>query len=634
MATAIHSCARMGNPDGGWFDDTPPRVVFTSPADRGVNASSKRVTIEFDEFIKIDDPVNKVIVSPPQLEVPEIKASGKKIVINLIDSLKANTTYTVDFADAISDNNENNPMGNFTYSFSTGEEIDTFEVAGIVLDASNLEPVKGILVGLYDNHSDTAFTTLPMQRVSRTNGSGRFIIKGVAPGNYRIYALKDMDGNYMFSQKSEMMAFCHDIYTPSCAPDIRQDTIWRDSLRIDSIIMVPYTHFYPDNVVLLAFTEPQTDRFLLKTERAKPERIDVYFTYGHDSLPQLRGLDFDATDAFIAEATENNDTIMYWIKDTTLVNRDTLTLEMTYMMTDTTGLLVSRTDTIPCIPKQSYEKRKRQEERNYEQWAEEQEKRKKKGQPYDSIMPRPALEPDIDIPSTMSPEQNVIFEMPVPLSRIDTAAIHLYAKHDTLWYRSRCRFAPIEGSLRRYLFVAEWRPGIEYSLEVDSAAFEDIYGNVSHPIKNGIRIANNDVFGSLFINVSGVEDNTLIVQMLNKSDVPVRSVRVKNGTAEFYYVRGGQYYLRAFVDSNGNGIWDTGDYASDRQPEDMYYYPKAIECKAKWDITTAWNITERARDKQKPLAITKQKPDKQKTRRNRNADRARDLGIEYKGQKL
>ena len=230
----ISSCARMGNPDGGWYDEDPPRIVRSTPAEQSTNVTDRKITLYFDEFIKLADPTQSVIVSPPQLEMPEIKATGKRIVVELKDTLKANTTYTIDFSDAISDNNEDNPMGNYTYTFSTGERIDTFEVAGYVLDASNLEPIKGISVGLYDDLADSAFRTKPLQRISRTDGSGRFVIKGVAPGEYRVYALQDADGDFQFKQKSEMLAYSHQTYTPSAKPDIRQDTLWRDSLHSNS----------------------------------------------------------------------------------------------------------------------------------------------------------------------------------------------------------------------------------------------------------------------------------------------------------------------------------------------------------------------------------------------------------------
>ena len=336
----ISSCARMGQPDGGWYDDDPPRIIGSTPADGATEVTAKKITIQFDEYIKLADASQKVIVSPPQLEMPEIKESGKKIVVELKDSLKPNMTYTIDFSDAISDNNEGNPLGNYTFTFSTGEQIDTFEVAGNVLDASNLEPVKGILVGLYDDLSDSAFKTKPLLRVSRTDGRGRFVIKGVAPGEYRVYALQDADGDYVFNQKSEMVAFSHQTYKPSSKPDIRQDTIWKDTLHIDNIIQVPYTHFYPDDVTLLAFQEVQTNRYLLKQpERTEANRFTLYFSYGNPELPVIKGMNFNEHDAFLLEASQKKDTLTYWLRDTTLVNQDTLRMELSYLMTDSVRLV-------------------------------------------------------------------------------------------------------------------------------------------------------------------------------------------------------------------------------------------------------------------------------------------------------
>ena len=204
----LFSCARMGNPDGGWYDDTPPSVLSASPADGSTGIRAQKVIINFDEYIKIEDAQNKVIVSPPQLEMADIKASGRRIIIELKDSLKENTTYTVDFSDAITDNNEGNPMGNYTYSFSTGSQIDTLEVSGYCLNAQDLEPLKGMLVGLYEasDTTDSLFYKKPFLRVSRTNGSGHFTIKGVAPGRYVVYALQDSGSTRSTSPTSSASA--------------------------------------------------------------------------------------------------------------------------------------------------------------------------------------------------------------------------------------------------------------------------------------------------------------------------------------------------------------------------------------------------------------------------------------------
>ena len=625
-------CARMGSPDGGWYDDDPPRVIGCSPEDKATNVTSKKITIYFDEFIKLADATQNVIVSPPQLEMPEIKTQGKKIIVQLMDTLKPNTTYTVDFSDAISDNNEGNPLGNYTYTFSTGENIDTFEVAGYVLSADKLDPVQGISVGLYDDLSDSAFRTKPMLRISRTDEQGHFVIKGVAPGEYRVYALQDADGDFKFTQSSEMIAFSHQTYTPSCAPDIRQDTIWRDSLHIDNILRVPYTHFYPDDVVMLAFQEVQTTRNLLKIERLEPNRFTMFFTYGDERLPVIKGLNFDSDSAFVIETSAKKDTITYWLRDTTLVNQDTLRMDLTYMMTDTLGMLVEQTDSaLEVLAKTPYEKRQKQLKKEIEEWQKQQEKLKKAEEPYDSIYPIKALEPKYNVQSSMDPTGTIIIEMPTPLASLDTAAIHLYSQIDTLWYRAPFEFSRKDSTLRYYEIRADWQPEREYSLEIDSAAFVDIYGLVSNEFRQGIKVKSLDEYSTLVMQLSGIKDSNIVVQLLDKSENVVQQVKAEaDGSAAFFYINPAVYYVRAFIDRNGNNLWDTGKYDEDLQPEDVYYYSRSIECKAKWDSTLQWNLTERKRFQQKPGELTKQKNSKTKKKQmNRNIDRAKQLGIEY-----
>ena len=630
----ILSCARMGSPDGGWYDDTPPYVVSSIPADKGVGTTTKKVVINFNEFIKIDDPQNKVIISPPQIEQPEIKSAGKRILIELKDSLKDNTTYTIDFSDAISDNNEGNPMGNYTFSFSTGNRIDTLEVSGYVLNAEDLEPMKGVLVGLYSNHSDTIVRHEPMDRVSRTNGSGFFTIKGVAPGNYRIYALKDADGDFVFGQKSEMIAFTRDSISPTWKPDVRQDTIWADSLHIANIVQVPYTHFLPDDITLLCFQETQTDRYLLKTERSAPEKLDVYFSYGHDSLPAIRGLNFNADSAFVTEANEQRDSIMYWVRDTTLVNRDTLEVEMTFWKTDDSlGVLVQHTDTIAFLPKVPYAKRMKEKQKEIEKWEKEQEKKKKRAMPYDSVMPRKFLEPKLINGGNIAPDQNIYIETAEPLQKCDTAGIHLFVKVDSLWYHQPYTFETL--TPRKAKLEVKWKMEAEYSLEIDSAAMVNIFGVENKPMKAGIKVKGLSEFSTLVVKVSGAplqpsDSGTVIVQMLGSSGEIVKQVKVdKNGEAVFFYVNPSKYYLRAFCDMNGNGKWDTGLYDEGRQVEQVFYFPEEVECKEQWDVSRKWNLTSVPRYRQKPDKLIKQKPDQVRKLKNRNLDRAKQLGIKY-----
>ena len=658
LSSLFISCARMGRPDGGWYDETPPSVVSASPEDGGTNVTARKISILFDEFIKVDNPNEKVIISPPQLEQPEIKASGKKIEVQLNDTLLPNTTYTIDFSDAITDNNENNPMGNYTFSFSTGDAIDTLQVAGYVLEAENLEPVKGILVGLYNNIEDSVFQTRPMLRVSRTDSRGHFVIKGVAPGSYRIYALQDVDGDYRFSQKSEMIGYTRTLISPTWKADVRRDTLWRDSLHIDDIRQVGYTHFLPDDIVLRAFTEEQTERYLIKTERQQANRFTLFFSYGNEQLPELRGLNFDSRDAFLLEASEHLDTLRYWLRDTALVNQDTLDIEMRYLMTDTLGNLVQQVDTQRILSRQPYAKRLKQQQRDLEQWQKNQERQKKRGLAYETERKAQPYNVEVKVNTMIDPDQSVTFEMPEPMAHIDTTKIHLYylSRRDSLWHKEPFTLSNastgtgidgssaqeglsegLEGGSRavmRYRLTADWEPETEYSLELDSAFMTNIYGLSTDKAKRGFKVKSLGDYATISMTLGGMQGEHIVGQLLDQQDKPVKQCITDNGKLTFYYVAPGTYYVRVIVDKNSNGRWDTGEYALDRQADEVYYYPTAIECRAKWDFSETWNPKAKPLYQQKPSAITQQKAEKEKKVQQRNAERARKLGIPYEPDKI
>ena len=129
-ASLLLACASIGRPDGGPYDEDPPVLVSSAPLPYSVNISKKRIILNFDENIKLQNAFEKVVISPPQIEMPEIKAAAKRVTVELLDSLIPNTTYSIDFNDAIVDNNEGNPLENFSFVFSTGEQVDTFAVSG------------------------------------------------------------------------------------------------------------------------------------------------------------------------------------------------------------------------------------------------------------------------------------------------------------------------------------------------------------------------------------------------------------------------------------------------------------------------------------------------------------------------
>ena len=621
-----YSCASMGTPDGGPYDEMPPKFVGSNPGMRAVNVKNQKIELEFDEFIKLEKAAEKVVVSPPQLEQPEIKVVGKKVALELFDTLKDATTYTIDFSDAIVDNNEGNPMGHFTYSFSTGGTIDTMEVSGTVLNAADLEPIKGIQVGLHKNLNDSALTTLPFDRVSRTDSRGHFIIRGVAPGKYRIYALMDGNQNYLYDSKTETVAFSDSIIIPSMMPATRQDTIWKDTLTVDTIKTVNYTRFMPDDIILRAFKEENTRQYFSRSQRDKENHFILKFSAKADTLPTLTGLNFDATDAFVIEPNEGNDSICYWIKDSLVYQMDTLAVQMDYLYTDSLEQLVPKRDTIYLANKLTREQREKLAKKEAEEKEKERKKKEKKGEKIEEEKPS-FLTMNVDAPSAFDINRNIVLSFDEPVARIDTSAIHMSVKVDTVWQETPFLFVPDSVLPRKYEILAEWEPEKEYQLKIDSAAIVGLYGLHTNKVEQTVKVKKLDEYGTLLFNLEGAP-STSVVELLDNGGKMLRQQRITSeNTADFYYLApNAKYYVRLFNDRNGNGKWDTGNVEQGIQPEEVYYFPKVWEMKANFEFEETWNIHATPVDKQKLDEIKKQKPEETKKVQNKNKERAKKLG--------
>lgn len=678
VALFVVACANIASPDGGPFDEDPPKVVRTTPKYGAINTSTKKIVLEFNENVKIENATENVIISPPQIEQPEIEAVGKKITIKLIDSIKPNTTYTIDFADAIKDNNEGNPLGDYAFTFSSGGEIDTMQVSGNILDASNLEPIKGMMVGVYaieegvEDVPDSIFRTKPLERVSRTDANGHFVIKGLKNCQYRVFALNDQNQNFMYDQKSEMIGFTSKRFEPTCKPDVQPDTIWHDSIHYDSIIYRGYTHFYPDDITLTAFTVSVQDRFLLKNERPQLNKFTLLFSAGSDTLPKITGLNFDAENAFVIDASEKNDTLNYWIRDSLIYNIDTLQMQLDYYATDTTGQLALMVDTLILASKISKAKMAKDKEKAFEEWAKkyrkeykaemkakereaeleseadgadedenseaddsdkpkkedrkskaDDKKKKKKLKDEDILvppMPEEFMELKVD-PNSLDPDKNILITLPEPVDSVDLSKLRFFTKRDSIEVDAPHIFQKVEGKVLQYELLAEWQPDSTYFLVCDTGMFVNIYGKRSVEINKSIKVGSMDTYSTLFVELQNA-DTSAIVQLLDPSDKVVKTVESENGKADFYYIRPGKYYLRMFYDRNGNGVWDSGDYDKQLQPEEVFYYSKVMELKAQWEITEHFNPTSVPLAKQKPLAITKQKDSrKDKSKKSKNQQR-------------
>lgn len=638
IIAVILGCAAVGSPDGGPYDETPPRFVGSTPSRGALNVNNKKLTLHFDEYIKIQNASEKVVVSPPQLEQPEIKVNGMKIQVTLFDSLRSNTTYSVDFSDGIVDNNEGNPLGDFCFSFSTGADLDTMEFSGYVLNASDLEPIKGILVGIHTDLSDSAFTAKPFEKVSHTDSRGHFTIRGLAPGKYRIYALQDMDQNFMYSQRSEKIAWTDSIIMPKSELWYRDDTIRNTDGQVDSIMLVQYTKYLPNDVVLRAFLAKPNIQYLVKSERKNHETFGLNFALPLDSMPKIKGLNFDEKDAFICQHNAGFDTLNFWMKDSNIYYMDTLRFSLTYLATDSNGVLNETIDTLNLITKKTHQRILQDEARKAEEEAKDIEKERKRlerandtfGLKKLNIPKIKFLQMNLDANQSMDLNSIVKLSFKEPVSFEPGSAIHVQKMVDSIWVDIPFEVEQDSLMILEYSIFAEWRPEETYSITIDSASVFGLYGLHNNKESQELKFKPIEQYSIFTVNVQNPNPNYL-VELLDQNGSPIRSGYLEDGRIDFFFLYPGKYYVRLINDRNKNGKWDTGEYYDKTFPEEVFYINNLFELKQNWEhATEPWNVTEAPLFEQKPEAITTQKAETKKQQKSKNAEREQNMASQKK----
>lgn len=608
--TLLAACASIGRPEGGPRDEEPPVFVRSNPAPGQREVAPSRLEIFFDENVQLDDAFNKVIVSPTLPTTPVVRATGKRVTVELRDTLADSTTYTVDFADAIKDLNEGNILDGFALDFSTGPDIDTLRISGLVLEARTLEPAQGVTVGVYREPADTTFSTKPLERIARTNQRGQFTVRNLKPGRYSVYALNDINRDHRWD-RTEDVAFADSLYVPWAQPITVTDTLRTDH-GTDSLATRPGTAYLPDDVLLTWFNENYRAQYLKDHQRPERRRLSLTMGAPTDSLPTLTfakgplaGKPF--ADYSLLQRNADGDSLVYWLRTAEVIEADSLTLAVRHQATDTLSQIVWQTDTLNFVwrePKKEKEKKDK----------EKKGKSDKEGEAIDSVAP--PLE--MMALNVISPAKHEIYaplmlQAATPVAAIDTAGVNLFVTADTVWSPARITLidAPPDQPLLQRRVDFERKPGMKYRLTVDSAAVTDIYGLHNRPIKHEFTVKTPEEYANLQFNITaGAADTSLVVELLSEKDNPVRTTPATAGgrTAKFDNVTPGTYYARLFIDRNGNGIWDTGSVNDRLQPEEVYYYSKKLDLRANWDVEQAWAVYEVPIDQQKPRAITKNKP--------------------------
>ncbi len=596
----MYSCANIGNPSGGPIDKTPPIFMRSNPTPNAVNVKDRKIEIFFDEIVTLKDPSTKIIVSPAQTEMPRMSALGRKVTVELVDSLLPNTTYTIDFSNSIQDNNEGNAIDNFAFAFSTGSVIDSMRVSGYVLDSRTLEPMQSVVVGLQSNLADSAFHKEKLQRVALTNDRGQFTIRNVSPGSYHIFALKDLDRDYKFGNPTEDIAFLDSIIVPSIGSREAADTVYNDLNEIDTIMRATRPAYFPNDILLSMFNEDRKSQYLANNLRVDSTRISLTFAAASDTLPSLSivGRNDVPDQWYTLERSQTNDTLTYWIRPPHLVSADTLMVATTYLRTDTASNLSWGTDTL----KFTFQRQKA--------------KKKKKNEETDSLEQIRFMELHPLANGTQEAYAPLLLQTGTPIERYSREAFHLQRKlqNDTTFYPAEIKSIALRDSTlsrRDLMLKVDWEPGAAYTLAVDSLAMTDIYGLQTKPLKVDFNVRKMEEYGNIVFNIPAVRDSA-IVELLDGTEKIVLRAPVKSHRAELLNLLPGKYYARLFIDRNGNGKYDTGNYDMHLQPEETVYYPGAINLKKNWDVEQTWDIYATPIDKQKPEAIKKNKPERKK----------------------
>lgn len=279
----LYSCANEVAPSGGEKDITPPKLKKANPNNGNINFDSKKIELRFNEFIKFKSSSEYIFISPPLSEKPKYILNGKKVTIQFKEDLLENTTYSINFNEAIEDFNEGNKINSFNYVFSTGDYIDSLSISGNVLDAFDNKPIENILVLLYSADQDSILYKRP-QYFAKTNAEGNYILNNLKAGQYKIACLEDKNLNYIFDQNNERLSFSDEIIDLS-----------------ENVITIPF-YLFQDN----------KENGVLDNSIVSPNHLKIDFKNSF-SLLNLDISDYNQDD--IVYFSKDKKSIHYWFQD-------------------------------------------------------------------------------------------------------------------------------------------------------------------------------------------------------------------------------------------------------------------------------------------------------------------------------
>lgn len=567
------SCANIGMPSGGLKDTIPPVIVRSVPAFNQTNFNDQKIRLTFNEFVIVEGLSEKFVVSPPTLKKPIFRTKGKTLIIDLNEKLKPNTTYSLDFKDGVSDNNERNALKNLRLAFSTGPVLDSLRIVGFVKDAFTLEPVTNSYVLLYRGRSDTLVYKKRPDFIAKTDKKGFFAVTNLPADTFQVYGLSDLDNNLKFTPGTDSISFLDNLVVPSAKFFPEKDTTITGN---DTLLVFGKTRFSPEPLYLLRFGEPFFDLRLDKYVHPSRKVVDLAFTNSVADTFNIEPVNFKAKPGWkFTEMSAKSDSIRIWLTDSMDYNKDTLIFKVNYLQQDSLKEYYTRNDTIRLyftdITQASKNKRK--------------ERRKLKKEEI-SVPLTTNAKPGFDVYRRLN------IESPEPISFFDTTKIALFEKKDSLFTPIKYKLTPDSLNKRRYHVAYPWKYGTDYKLTIDSVAVRTIYNIDSKKHKEEFKTQEEEYYGKIILNLKNITIPT-IIQLLtdDKDEKVVQSMPVtKDGIITFTYLEPKKYLIKAIFDRNNNGKWDTGNLKKKIQPEEVMYYLSVIKVRSNWENKDDWTL--------------------------------------------
>lgn len=590
------SCANVVAPTGGPEDEDPPVILRSNPPNYSTFYAGEDVRVFFDEFVEISNLQQNLLVSPPLKNNPEVKVRGRSIIMSVSDTLLENTTYNFFFGESIVDLTEGNAIPNFQFIVSTGSYVDSLAIRGTVVNALTLKPEENVFVMMYDNVYDSVPILERPVYLTKANPRGEFLITNIREGEYMLFALIDMNSNFLFDNPDEKIAFLDSLVTPvymgptrllyeeeteeSATEDADEagddqtdavdetelislsDSASADTLAGDTLAPEDANDF--PSYELYLFQEKDTVQRFVSASMAARGKLNLVFRIPADSVVVREYKNPFDREWFIPEYSSNMDTLTLWMPG---MARDTLRLEISDRGHVIDSVTVSLLERAP---------RGRDARRTTEE-----------------------TEPVLTITAPTAEgrgvhpfHENFELKSQTPLDRFDIDLFELYL-NDSIPVEADFRF---KDEIKRTLQMTSLlEPDSAYRLVILPGSITDMFGVQNDTLSFAFKLNNEESYGTIAANITlpEAEDSQYILQLLDENMEMVIDEKIidESGVYSFRYLGASTFALRLVFDENKNGKWDTGHYLRRQQPERVKVYPENVQSRLNWEVEILWEVT-------------------------------------------